>query len=318
MNLSTNDMFIGIVAGLATALLCLGVATGSGLSVTLYLLSAVPIMAAGLGWGLRASLIGIVVSSIAVVMIANTQTAVLVLLTTSLPAAASAYWLTLSRPAEEVGGPEGKLVWYPLSDVLLRLCLMVSAAFIFVGAMINYGPELLEPIVDQMAERIRASDPQFAFTDAARQDLLETLTALIPVLQPLMWTLILVGNLYLALRITRASGQLRRRKDDFPNTMRMPKISLVIFAVALLLSMLSGSIGLIGSAISGGMIAGFTLAGFAMFHAISRGKPWRTPALVMVYVGTFFMFLPAFILFLIGLVASARTQPLSNFPNQST
>lgn len=316
MNLNANDMVIGLVAGLATALLCLGVATGSGLSVTLYLLSAVPIMVAGLGWGLRASLIAVAVSSISVVMIANTQTAIFVLLTTSLPGAATAYWLTLSRPADEVGGPQGKLAWYPLSDMLMRLCLMVGAAFIFIGAMINYGPEMLDPMMDQIVERIQFTDPEFAFTDAARVELVATLTALIPVVQPLVWTMILVGNIYIAAKITRASGQLKRPQDDFPTQMHLPKIALVVFAGSLLLSFLSGSIGFIGSAMSGGLFAGFILSGFALFHALSRGKPWRTPALILVYGATFFVMLPVFILFLVGLFASARRKPVSTSPNQ--
>ena len=316
MNLNANDMVIGLVAGLATALLCLGVATGSGLSVTLYLLSAVPVMVAGLGWGLRASLIAVAVSSIAVVSIANTQTAIFVLLTTSLPGAATAYWLTLSRPAEELGGPAGKFAWFPLSDVLLRLCLMIGAAFILIGAMVSYGPEMLDPIVDQIVERVQVSDPEFAFTDAARADFVATLTALIPVLQPLIWTMILVGNIYIATKITRASGQLKRPQDDFPTQMHLPKLALVVFAGALLLSFLTGSIGFIGSALSGGLFAGFILSGFAFFHALSRGKPWRTPALILVYGATFFVMLPAFIMFLVGLFASSRRPPISISPNQ--
>lgn len=317
MNMNANDMVIGFVAGLATALLCLGVATGSGLSVTLYLLSAVPIMVAGLGWGLRASLIAVAVSSIAVVSIANTQTAIFVLLTTSLPGAACAHWLTLSRPAEEVGGPEGKLAWFPLSDVLLRLCLMIGAAFIVIGAMVNYGPEMLDPIVDQVVERVQLTDPEFAFTDAARAEFVATLTALIPVIQPLVWTMILVGNIYIASKITRASGQLKRPQDDYPTQMFMPKLALVVFAGALFLSFLPGSIGFIGAALSGGLFAGFILSGFALFHAFSRGKPWRTPALIIVYGMTFFMMLPVFILFLLGLFSAARRQPFSIPPNQS-
>lgn len=316
MNLNANDMVIGLVAGLATALLCLGVATGSGLSVTLYLLSAVPIMVAGLGWGLRASLIAVAVSSIAVVMLANTQTAIFVLLTTSLPGAATSYWLTLSRPAEEVGGPEGQFVWFPLSDVLLRLCVMVGAAFIFIGAMVSYGPEMLDPIVDQVVERVQLTDPEFEFTAAARAELVTMLTALVPFIQPLMWTMILVGNIYIAMKISRASGQLKRPQDDFPTELYMPKMALVMFAGALVLSFLSGSIGFIGSALSGGLFAGFMLAGFALFHAFSRGKPWRTPALIIVYGSTFFMLLPALLLFLAGLFAAAQRISISNQPNQ--
>jgi hypothetical protein len=129
--------------------------------------------------------------------------------------------------------------------------------------------------------------------------------------------MILVGNIYVAAKITRASGQLKRPQDDFPTQMYMPKLALVMFAGALLLSFLPGSIGFVGSALSGAFFAGFILSGFALFHAVSRGKPWRMPALIIVYGATFFMMLPAFILFLVGLFASARSQRNSITPNQS-
>lgn len=317
MNRQINDMVIGPVAGLATALMWLGLSSGSGLSVILYLFSAIPIMAAGLGWGVRASGIAVAVALVAIGLSAGTQFALLVLLTTALPAALSAYWVTLSRPADEVGGPEGKLAWFPLSDVLFRLCLMSSTAFIIIGIMVGYSADMIAPIIDELVNRLRQTDPNFAFSDEARVDLLGTLTGLIPFVQPFTWALVLLGNLYLAMKLTRSSGQLRRPQDDFPTGLRMPKAALIAIAIGLVLSMMSGALGHIGAAISGGVASGFTIAGFAFLHMNARGKSWKPLAMIMAYGGTFIALFPAFGLFLAGLFVTARNLPISNPPTKN-
>ena len=60
--MNTNTIGIGLLAGCATTLLCLGVLAGSGLSVVLYFLSAVPLMVATLGWGFAAGVAGAAVA----------------------------------------------------------------------------------------------------------------------------------------------------------------------------------------------------------------------------------------------------------------
>ena len=311
MKLDLQDIIIGLIAGTATAILCLGVASGSGLSVLLYLLSAVPIIVAGLGWGLGASIISVVVSSIAVLLVANQQTAVFIILTTALPAALTAYLLTLSRPADEIGGPQGQVAWYPLSDVLLRLCLIVGSAFILIGVMIGYGQELMQPVLDELVVRLEQSNPEFSFTPEARIQFDSAMIGLMPFLQPAMWVIVLVSNLYLGLKITHISGQLRRPIEIFPITLRMPKLALVPFGIAILVSLAGGGLGLAGTALCGAFFAGFMLAGFALFHAYSMGKPWRLLAMILVYVATLITMLPPIFMFFIGLFSLTRTVPTS-------
>lgn len=318
MNINGQDILIGLIAGAATALLCLGVATGSGLSILLYLLSAVPIMVAGLGWSLAASIVATIVATVAVFIIANEMTALFVILTTALPAAACAYWMTLSRPADEIGGPQGKLVWFPIADVLFRLCLMIGAAFIIIGFAINYGPELMKPVLDELVVNLQQNNPDFAFSPEARIQFDAAVVGMMPFMQPLMWTCVMVGNLYIALKITATSGQLKRPKDDFTMAMRMPKPALVPLGIAALLSLLGGAAGLGASAILGGLSAGFMLAGYALFHAYTRGKPWRPFGIFVLYFATVLTMLPPFLMFFIGLFSLARNMPLSNPPHNNS
>ncbi|WP_026479932.1 DUF2232 domain-containing protein [Ahrensia sp. 13_GOM-1096m] len=318
MNINGQDIMIGLIAGAATALLCLGVATGSGLSILLYLLSAVPIMVAGLGWSLAASIIATFVATIAVFVIANEMTALFVVLTTALPAAACAYWMTLSRPAEEIGGPQGKLVWFPFADVLFRMCLMIGAAFIIIGIAINYGQELMKPVLDELVANLQINNPDFAFSPEARTQFDAAIVSMMPFMQPLMWTCVMIGNLYIAIKITATSGQLKRPSDDFPTAMRMPKPSLIPFGIAALLSLVGGAAGLGASAILGGLAAGFMLSGFALFHAYSRGRAWRPFGMFVLYFATVLTMLPPFLMFLIGLFSLARNMPISNPPHNNS
>ncbi|MDZ7823325.1 MAG: DUF2232 domain-containing protein [Ahrensia sp.] len=315
MKFDLNNILVGVLAGAATAILCLGMASGSGLSVLLYLLSAVPIMTAGLGWGLGASVIGVAVAALSVILIANQQTALFVVLTTALPAALSAHWLTLSRPADEIGGKQGSLAWFPLSDVMLRLCIIIGGAFIVIGIMVNYSQELMQPVLDELVARLQENNPEFSFTPEARTQFDGAMLGLMPFFQPFLWVLVLIANLYIALRVTFASGQLKRPREDFPQGMRMPKIALIPFGIAILGTMMSGNIGLAATALAGALSGGFMLSGFAFFHDYSRAKPWRGLAMALVYISTAITMLPPFLMFFLGLFSVARNIPTSSPSN---
>ena len=140
--LTVKTIGIGALAGATTALLCLGLASGSTLAVLLFFISPVPLMVAGLGFGLSAAVTGAIVAIAANYVFANVFVAALVALAIAAPACATSYWLNLARPAEEVGGPQGQMAWYPLADVLFANALLTALAFVVLGAMIGFGPEL--------------------------------------------------------------------------------------------------------------------------------------------------------------------------------
>jgi len=309
--MNANTIGIGLVSGAATALLCLGVVSGSGLSVVLYFLSAVPLMVATLGWGFAAGLSGAVISAVLIAAFANVPMAVYIVMTTILPATAAGYWMNLARPADEVGGPAGKLAWYPLSDVIVRLAVITAGAFIVAGALIGYGPALVDELVGEMIVRLQEANPEFAFTPEGRESFLAFMTGAIPFMQPALWLMILIGSLYLALAITRASGRLKRPKDDWPEALRLPRTGTIILAVAIAGSFLTGPLGLAATTFAGALTGGFTMAGFAIFHARTRGQPWRPFAMIVVYGAVAITLIAALPFFFVGLLATARPMPVS-------
>lgn len=311
MNQTPNSYGIGALAGVATMLLALGVTSGSGLAVILYLLSPLPIMVAGLGWGLGAGIAGIVVAALGIAVVGNGETAVVITLTTTVPAAMCAFLMGLSRPAEEMGGPKGQIAWYPLSDVLFRLALMTAIAFVVIGVLIDYGPELMAQFADQFISRLQEADPEFAFTPEARTEFVSAMTGMLPLIQPALWMMLLVANLYFALSIARASGKLSRPREVWPISMRMPRPALLAFGAALVASFFTGNISLVASVFVGALLGGFTLAGFAVMHERTMGKAWRPIALIVVYFSVALTLVAAIPFALLGLIATARHVPIT-------
>ena len=135
-----------------------------------------------------------------------------------------------------------------------------------------------------------------------------------PAFQPATVPRILIGNLFLALRLTALSGRLRRPRDDWPATMRMPRPALLVFAVALAVAFLPGAAGLVATVVVGALSFGFMIAGLATFHQRSRGKPWRPVALWLVYV-VIILFAPVLFVFMVfGLFDTSRGAPISKMP----
>lgn len=312
MNIDSKEIGVGSLAGVATIILSLGIATGSGVAVLLFFLSPLPIMIAGLGWGSVSGAIAVLVAAAGIGFSANFHTAAFILLTTALPAATAAHWLTLSRPADEIGGPSDKLAWFPLSDVMFRLAIMTAIAFVTAGILVGYDQSYVTSVADQMIARIQEANPEFAFSDEGRNGFIATITNFIPLVQPAMWLLVLAGNLYAALAVTRSSGNLARPRDMWPISMRMPRIAIVALGIAIAATFVPGGFGLVGNVFAGALLAGFTLAGFAVFHMRIQGQPWQLLALVVVYCAVALTLVAAFPFTIWGMFALARNMPVSD------
>jgi len=137
------------------------------------------------------------------------------------------------------------------------------------------------------------------------------MTGAIPFMQPALWLMVLTGSLYLALAITRASGRLGRPRDDWPMALRMPRLGALIMGICIVITFVPGAVGLAATAVVGALVSGFTMAGFALFHARSRGQGWRPLALIVVYGAVLLTLIAAIPFFFAGLFATARHMPVS-------
>ncbi|MGN8022029.1 DUF2232 domain-containing protein [Phyllobacterium sp. 22229] len=318
MKLTGTDIGIGVLAGLAAALLTTGVIVNSSLAMILLLFSPLPIFVAALGWGTACGFIAALTVAVAVSVIAAPTVAVVVVLITALPAAVGAYFTGLARPAAEIGGPKDVYVWYPLADTMLRLALVVAAGFIVIGVMIGFSADFARQLAQSLTQQLAVSNPELAANADLTQSMAQFVVRVLPALQPAAWLSIIIANLYIALRLTAASGKLRRPRDDWPRALRMPRPALVIFAVACAAAFLPGGPGYAATAVAGALGAGFILAGFGMLHARTRGATWRPFALWFAYLAVFLFVFALLVFLLAGLFDTSRNAPVSKAVNTDT
>lgn len=307
--ISANPHLVGALAGLASALVA---AAPFGGIAFLTLLAPFPLMVATLGYGLQAGLSGAAVAIVGIAAFSGFQPAVGIGLLVCLPCVVAGTLGALARPANELGGPDETLVWFPLADILMALCGSAALAFIALSLMDGLGLELADEVAAALADGYRQGD--VAVPEGFEEQLATLLRAMLPIVQPSGWVLVLLSNFYVALQVARRAGLLVRPKDDWPTSLRLPRIALVPFLIALLGSFMPGLAGFLAAGIAGAFGAGFAAGGFAMLHEWSRQHSARFFILFGTYLSVLF-FAPLLAGFVIaGLFDTKRASPLSPRP----
>ncbi|AYD00394.1 DUF2232 domain-containing protein [Neorhizobium sp. NCHU2750] len=301
----------GILAGVVATLLVMGAGTQSTFASVLFAASALPILIAGLGWGNLAAITGIVTA--AILGAALTQSfyfAITMAVATLIPAGWLSHLANLARPAAELGGPDHLVAWYPISDILLHLCGLVTIAIIVFGIAIGYGPELVGQVVDALFSALQAQEPALAIDAAMIAQWKRALLFGMPMVQGGIWVILLFAAFYFAVRIVSRSGRALRPREDMPSALRMNRHAIFVFLAGIVLTFVGGVPALIGATICGTFGAGFVMAGYAALHFHSKGKDWRLPALILAYLSAV-MVLPLFAVLVLGLVDTRRTIALT-------
>lgn len=314
MNVTSSSLLVGLLAGCAAALLSISAGEPTALSIVLFAAATLPILIASTGWSNTAGFVAATVAG-AIVSIFVSPTAALVFIVTTLaPAAWIGHLANLSRPASELGGPDGATAWYPLSDILFQLCVLVIAGLLVVGVSMGYGEAMIGEVVDEFFAIMQEQSPDFQPAEGDRDAYAAFFLTALPVVQGALWVLILFGALYLSLAIVRTSGRARRPKDDVPSSLRMSRRSLYAFGVGLAMTFFGGAPALVGALVCGAFGAGFTLAGFAIIHHRTRGKAWRPLALWGGYLAVILFSLPLLFFLVAGMIQTARAVPVAGPP----
>jgi hypothetical protein len=306
---------IGALAGLTAALLVYG-ATAQPLMFILFgALSALPILIVGLGWGNVAVITAVLVAGVVGAIWQSVYFGVFTLVLTLIPA-----WLShlanLARPASELGGPDHLMAWYPLSDIMLYLCGLTAATVIIVGAIIGYNADLVGQVVDAYVGAVSQQSPDLQLDPIAIAKMKSLMLYMIPIAWGVIWVMMLLAAYYVAIRIVAASKHNLRPREDIPSSLRMNRNAIFVFLVAIVAIFFGGVIGLIAAAILGAFGAGFLISGFASLHFRTRGKDWRLPVLILCYLTSLILTLPAFIILILGLADTRKAIALT--PNKNT
>ncbi|MFD1746168.1 DUF2232 domain-containing protein [Rhizobium helianthi] len=308
--LNQTVLTTGIIAGIMATLLVMGANAQPSFASILYASSALPVLVAGLGWGNRTAIIAIITAALLGALLVSPLFALAMAVFTLIPAGWLSHLANLARPASELGGPDHLMAWYPISDILLHLCTLVTLAVIILGVVIGYGPELTDRMVDLMAENFRASNSGFTPDAASLAQSKKLIVLMLPFVQGGIWVTLLFAAFYFAVRLVSRSGRALRPREDMPSALRMNRNAIFIFLAGILLTFAGGVPAMIGATICGTFGAGFLLAGFAALHFRTRGKDWRLPALVLAYLSTM-MLLPMIAVVILGLADTRRTIALT-------
>jgi Predicted membrane protein (DUF2232) len=301
----TQNVLVGLGAGAAAALLFASVASGSLLSIFLFYLAPLPILIAALGWSHWSGLIAAVIASVCLGLGFGVLFFVTFLVGIAVPAWWLGYLALLARPTAG-----GEVEWYPAGRLVLWAAalgaLVVTVALLQVGtdeeAIRNGLKAGIERVLRQETGSV-AGEPLSFPGIAEPEHLIDLFAVVLPPVAAMSSVLTLILNLWMAARVVRLSGRLKRPWPDIP-AMTFPRYAAALLAAAAIFSFMPDILGLIASLFAATLLVAFTMLGFAVLHVLTRGLPGRTAMLGGAYVCVAILGWPALAAALLGVAES--------------
>jgi len=291
---------IGLSAGAASALLFASVASGSPLSVLLFYLAPLPILIAAMGWSHLAALVAAVVAAAGLAAIFSPLYFITFLVGIGLPAWWLGYLALLART-----NADSSLEWYPAGHLVFWAALL--SAMIVIGAMLSMGIDadtFRTSLRSGLARIMARGETADGAREAASDRVLDFLVAALPPAAAVLTTLTSIVNLWLAERVARISGRLRRPPSDL-SAMRFPAYAPALAAAAVVATFVPGMIGLGAGVVTASLSMAYAVLGFAVLHAITRGMNSRPFTLGGTYLLVLVLGWPVLAMTLLGLADTA-------------
>jgi hypothetical protein len=297
-------LLIGIGVGAASALLFATLDPRSLLSFFLFYLSPLPILIAGIGWSHWAALFASLFGALGLALAFGFFFFLAFLVGVALPAWWLAYLALLARPSANAD----TLEWYPAGNLVVWAALL--GTLVVVAALptfLSEEPQLRAALRSAVERIIRIRGPATSPLELPSADInrfVDLLLLLMPPFVAMFATVTNTLNLWLAGRIIRLSGRLRRPWPDL-SAITFPAYALLLMAIATLGSFVSGAIGVAASVLGASLLMAYALLGFAVLHSITRGMDSRSFLLAGVYAAVAVFYWPVLIVTLLGLIDTA-------------
>jgi hypothetical protein len=282
-------ILIGIGGGLASAVLFASAASGGGAGrLLLYVLVPLPSFLSGLGWGSAAAGVAALSGAAGVAAALGLKAALMFFLSQGAPVAVICHLALLNRPAadEQLGTPAG-VEWYPPGRLVTGAALMAGGLAAL--SLLVLGPDLeaLRVLLRDLIENVFLKELPGLKERTLSPDEIAAVTEfslyVLPAASAMTWLGGFLVNLWLAGRITRASGRLARPWPDLA-AMTYPRWLSLALAGAFALTFTTGYPALLGSGFAGAFFLAYVLMGLAIVHFITRGRPSRPFVLWGVYL----------------------------------
>lgn len=182
--------------------------------------------------------------------------------------------------------PDGSTQWFPPGRLLLAASLL--------GGLLSAGALTIASTGD--ADVLKASlrhavDKTFeagfsggtAMTAEQKAQVADVMYGLLPVFAAVAVTLSLIVSLWLAGHAAQLTGRLARPWPDLA-ALEMPSGAPLLLVAALSAGIAAGNLAKpIALAFCGALLFAYLLVGLAIVHFVTRGLPWRTLALTILY-----------------------------------
>ncbi|CAM5214155.1 hypothetical protein ARD30_10375 [Bosea thiooxidans] len=273
---------VGIGAGLVSALLFSVVITGSPLAALLYSAAPLPIFIASLGWNHRSGLFATAAGALAVAVALAPTGGIAFALIIGLPAWWIAYLALLAR-----SDAQGAVEWYPLGNLLLWIAATAALATVGSALVMTTDYETYRSVISRMIENLLNEMVRGKLialpANVHVKELAENLAPAVPLGIGASFVTTIAANLWLAARTVKMSDRLPRPWPFIPSA-SLPRQALLLLVASAVIASLGGFIGVAATALVGALLAAFMFSGLCLLHDLSRGRPWRLPMLISVYV----------------------------------
>ncbi len=289
------NLFVGIVSGLASAVLFYSAAHGGPLlRPFLLFVSPLPSLVAGFGWGWLTGAVGAIAGAAIAGLLVSGSVALGFLISLGIPSVIAAYLGSLSRP--HATDPDAR-EWYPAGRLMAGMALYAGALPVLLLPLIGGSYEIMRPAMAEVLQQFskRWLPPGTSLSEQVLSEQTDWALYLLPAGVASQWLMACALNIYLAGRIVLASGKLTRDWPDVPS-LTYPPILAVILGLAVVAANTSGVFAVLGTGLFGALLCAYLLAGLAFAHFISRrGAPWLV---WIIYLGVLFLwpfFMPAIV-----------------------
>ncbi len=293
-------LLIGLLAGIAGGLMVLAAFNAGILAFFLLFAAPAAVYIASMGWGTFA---GIIAAGVASVLAGAFATGELAMVTAVLLFAPAAWVGHLVNLGQRAGDGSGRVIWYPLSAILLRLMIALAAGFLVVGMFSGYSREVFVTAVMELMRQMGEANPDMQTLDeTAQMANAVAMARMLPIVVPCMWLLSHVITAFASAGITRRSGLLARGREDVAGTVNLPIEAAGFMAAGLIgTTMLSGTPADAAGVFLGLAMGGYGLIGLAQMHYRLRANPSRGLVLGIAYAMIVMFSVPLLIFTVMGL-----------------
>jgi len=302
--ISKSPTVVGLIAAAVFAALMITFSSMGLLVLIPIFLGALPVYIAALGWGTRAGIVATAAIIAIAAILTDPSNGFLIGAMIAAPAALAGHQANLAR---NIGDQDEELIWYPFSQILFWITLLIIGAVLLFGILVDFDPVKIGPQLSKHLDPLfPASENGSGMSVEDRDRALLMNLQMIPFVLPSLWVGIHMVNLLLALKITRRMNVLARPVEDLPSVISLPPLALVLFVVALSGIVLSSPPLSFGFAVvAGAMTMAFSIVGLAVMHQRIRNWPTRGPILLAVYGTIAMIYVPVYLFSFAGILRVA-------------